>query len=110
MAKGYGWELEYIKNLSEIELYQAIINLQKILKRERLEKLGIQVLGTAAGMGDKASGQKIRSEFTEARSEDSQEEQREIISKGKPRKSEIPLLDRETLTKVVNEAKQNART
>lgn len=74
--------MDYIKELSEVELYQSLENLLKIEKRQRAVDLNMASIAASAGSGNKDALKKVNEIVGEIRDEDRLEENRERFSKG----------------------------
>jgi hypothetical protein len=59
LCEGYGWGLEEVKEYSELELIQSIINLRKIKKNKTIENLNMNSIAFAAGSGNKEANKQI---------------------------------------------------
>ena len=92
--------MEAIKEMSEIDIYNALHNLGKLNKREALDQLQISVLATAAGMGNKDASRKVSQKVSDMKQEERREQQRETFAKGTPRGLGMPLLSTEDLNKL----------
>ena len=101
LAKGYGWDLEKIKEMTEIEVYQAAHNLDRIEKKKTAEKLNEIAISTAAGFGSKEANQKIKKITNEIESESKREQFKETLAKGKPQ-VDVPMLSKEHLNDIFN--------
>lgn len=107
MAKGYGWELEKVKELSEVEAYEALYNLDKIQKQEKASRLSEQSVAVSAGMGDKKAHQRIKKTIDEISQEQKLDQKKEILRTGQGKLSIDKLLTAEDFSKILEQVDKN---
>lgn len=74
-----------VEEMTEIEIYENLVNLGKIQKQERARRLSENTLSSSAGMGDKKSVKKVNTIIKEVEQEEKEEERREKIMHGTPK-------------------------
>ena len=110
MCREFGWSIEYVENLTEIELYTHLENIHKIKKSEKLQNIVTQTRAVAAGMGDKKSQKSINKEVKDDEREKNREQQeKEYIERYKKGERGNAPLTFEEIAKIEKKDNENGR-
>lgn len=59
LARSYGWTIEHIENLTDLEIFDALEQLSNMLEEEKVQNLQLNALASSAGAGNKKNIQAI---------------------------------------------------